>query len=197
MDLNLNTKIEVEFMTESDDQKYNFIVLPDPVILASLNKSSCLSSMHLIMGLFYYTDEKIFISFTQNENESSLIVTESYIKKYFFEHKINHDCCIYGKKYYVFKMIEYSTEIGKVGIVNSLSKIMADNNISILYITTYNNDYILVEDDKKKEAVDCLVKNGYFNETFDMDKEVVDGINAVDDEINGVDDEINKDELIL
>ena len=139
----------------SDDVKYNFRVLSEPVVLVLLKKLN--DSMHLINQLLYYTDNDIFVSFTKNEDELSLIVTEKYISQN------NNNLNIYDKKYSVFQIIENCSEIEKVGIVNCLSKIMATNGISILYITTYNNDYILVDFEKTQLAINCLETHGYGN----------------------------------
>lgn len=154
-----------ETTCDAPEDKYNFRLLVDPVILISLNNISPSMSMHLINKLLFYTESDIFVSFTRNQEESSLIVSEKYFNKYKEENNsqyIREDGHItHGQLYSVFKIIEYSTEINKIGVVNSLSKIMADNEISILYITTFNNDYILVNYESTDKAVRALIAEGY------------------------------------
>ncbi len=139
---------------------YNFELLSDVVVLISISKDTYNEYMHLITRLFFYSTDDIFISLTKNNDEISLIVTECYFIKHMHDVKFNQDL-LHNQKYYVFKMLEYSSQINKIGIVKNQSKIMADSGISILYITTYNYDYILVEADQKDMTLECLQTNGY------------------------------------
>jgi len=52
-----------------------------------------------------------------------------------------------------------------VGIVAKISNILADANISIFVVSTYNTDYILLKDDSFDEGVRVLVGEGYFIDT--------------------------------
>ena len=45
------------------------------------------------------------------------------------------------------------------GIVSSLSKPLADAKISILYISTYETDYLMVEEKSLNKAIDILSKS--------------------------------------
>lgn len=49
-----------------------------------------------------------------------------------------------------------------IGIVSKIATILADNEIAIFTISTYNTDYILVKEDKFKKAVKALVDAGYW-----------------------------------
>jgi hypothetical protein len=48
-----------------------------------------------------------------------------------------------------------------VGILNKISGILANENISIFVISTYNTDYIMVKKEKIKKTIEVLVKNQY------------------------------------
>lgn len=60
--------------------------------------------------------------------------------------------------------IEGVLDFSLVGILAKISSLLADNNISIFAISTFNTDYILVKDDKLKEAITVLVKADYIIE---------------------------------
>lgn len=52
-------------------------------------------------------------------------------------------------------------ELNTTGILLKLSKALADANISIFAISTYDTDYVLVKEDKTTEAVEALKDAGY------------------------------------
>ena len=54
--------------------------------------------------------------------------------------------------------IDGTLDFSLIGILSKISTILANANISI---STYNTDYILLKEDKIKEAIKVLKKNGY------------------------------------
>ena len=48
-----------------------------------------------------------------------------------------------------------------IGILSKLSGILADNNIGIFAVSTYNTDYILVKEENFDRALKVLVSEGY------------------------------------
>ena len=48
-----------------------------------------------------------------------------------------------------------------IGILSRLSGILADNNIGIFAVSTYNTDYILVKSGEYDKALEVLEKEGY------------------------------------
>ena len=48
-----------------------------------------------------------------------------------------------------------------IGILSKLSKILADNEIGIFAVSTYNTDYILVKKENFHKAIDVLSAAGY------------------------------------
>ena len=57
--------------------------------------------------------------------------------------------------------IEGILDFSLIGILAKLSGILADNNIGIFAVSTYNTDYILVRSDRFREAMDVLAAAGY------------------------------------
>lgn len=48
-----------------------------------------------------------------------------------------------------------------IGILSKLSAILAENNIGIFAVSTYNTDYILVKEDNFEKALNVLSTVGY------------------------------------
>lgn len=57
--------------------------------------------------------------------------------------------------------IEGILDFSLVGILSKISTILAENNISIFAISTYNTDYILVREKDLPKAIEALDNNGY------------------------------------
>ena len=48
-----------------------------------------------------------------------------------------------------------------IGILSKISGILADNNVGIFAVSTYNTDYILVKEENFEKALDVLAAEGY------------------------------------
>ncbi|OOM16073.1 ACT domain-containing protein [Clostridium saccharobutylicum] len=57
--------------------------------------------------------------------------------------------------------IEGTLDFSLVGILSSISTILAQNGISIFAISTYDTDYILVKNNDIDNAIESLIKEGY------------------------------------
>ncbi len=57
--------------------------------------------------------------------------------------------------------IEGILDFSLVGILSKVANLLADNNISIFAISTFNTDYILIKADHFHSAMDLLKKAGY------------------------------------
>ncbi len=57
--------------------------------------------------------------------------------------------------------IEGVLDFSLIGILAEISKCLADNNIGIFVISTYNTDYILTKSENLEKAVRVLKTNGY------------------------------------
>lgn len=54
-----------------------------------------------------------------------------------------------------------SLDFEVTGIIHNLAEVLADKNISILVISTYENIYISFQDSEYDKVVDILTDNGY------------------------------------
>ena len=57
--------------------------------------------------------------------------------------------------------IEGELDFSLIGILSKLSKVLADNDIGIFAVSTYNTDYILVKKENFEKAVNVLSQAGY------------------------------------
>ncbi len=48
-----------------------------------------------------------------------------------------------------------------IGILSKISALLAENNIGIFAVSTYNTDYILTKEENYSKALDVLSKAGY------------------------------------
>ena len=48
-----------------------------------------------------------------------------------------------------------------IGILSKISTILAENQIGIFVVSTYNTDYVLVKEENYEKALDVLEKHGY------------------------------------
>ncbi|MBR3244945.1 MAG: ACT domain-containing protein, partial [Parasporobacterium sp.] len=52
-------------------------------------------------------------------------------------------------------------EFSLIGILSKLSGILAENNIGIFAVSTFNTDYILVKEENFERALTVLASEGY------------------------------------
>lgn len=93
--------------------------------------------------------EEIY-SITRTDEELSIVVKED----------IDIKSDIIEKDWRMIK-IDGTLDFSLIGILSKISTILANANISIFAISTYNTDYILLKEDKIKEAIKVLEENEY------------------------------------
>lgn len=94
-------------------------------------------------------DEFCFLSKTDEENSlvcNTCSVPENTIKR--------------SDGYKAFR-IQGTLDFSLIGILSKLSALLAENNIGIFAVSTYNTDYILTKKSDYNKALDVLSKNGY------------------------------------
>ncbi|WP_099203973.1 ACT domain-containing protein [Scatolibacter rhodanostii] len=57
--------------------------------------------------------------------------------------------------------IEGTLDFSLIGILSKIASLLADNNISIFAISTFNTDYVLTRTDNYARALDLLERAGY------------------------------------
>jgi hypothetical protein len=102
-------------------------------------------------------DKDLFFSLTINNPEISLIVNWT-LSPYF---TLLPNATIIDT-YRIAKIYEDQELLTHIGIVKSISSIFSDNNIPILYINSYGNNYVLFEDqylDRVNNVIDDINAN--------------------------------------
>ena len=91
-----------------------------------------------------------FINITKTEEELSIVAP---VNKF-------NDFIAVENGWKILK-IEGILDLGLIGILSKISGILANENISIFAMSTYNTDYIMVQEKNIKKALDILIKNQY------------------------------------
>lgn len=93
--------------------------------------------------------EEIY-SITRTDEELSIVVNKD----------VNIKSDIIEDNWRIIKIVG-TLDFSLIGILSKISTILANSNISIFALSTYNTDYILVKDDKIKQAIKVLEENNY------------------------------------
>jgi hypothetical protein len=102
--------------------------------------------------LFYDPPKLLHYHYNTNNNEKMIMIsTDGYIK---LLHHITDNMFI--KKYHIIQIMNTQDIINDTGIVAKISDIFSKSNISILYLTTLENNFILFEEDFYDEAINIL-----------------------------------------
>ncbi|WP_160687240.1 ACT domain-containing protein [Clostridium sp. C2-6-12] len=92
-----------------------------------------------------------FFSITKTEDELSIVCLQENIPN-------NIKC---EKDWRILK-VEGPLDFSLVGILASISSLMAEAQISIFALSTYDTDYILAKENKIEAAICALTKNNYY-----------------------------------
>jgi hypothetical protein len=129
----------------------DFVIFEKPVYVFNLNNkhSSDLQALYyrLINILFYNKCRFIHYHTNTIDNEVMLIVSDD---------GLGDLDLVYAKPYMQIQIINTDQYIDDVGMVAKISSIFSDNQISILYITTCQSNYIFVEEKDYEKALKCL-----------------------------------------
>jgi hypothetical protein len=102
----------------------------------------------------YKIDENIlsgeFISVTRTRDELSIVAQQGKFSDF-----------LNSEEGWKILKISGVLDFSLIGIMSKLSTILANENISVFVMSTYNTDYIMVKKDNVKKAIEILEKNGY------------------------------------
>lgn len=96
-----------------------------------------------------YSDEFCFVGKT--DEELSLVCSTNLVPKNVIE-------CDNGWKAF---RIEGVLDFSLIGILSKISTLLAENEIGIFAVSTYNTDYILIKEENFQKSIKVLEKNGY------------------------------------
>ncbi len=91
-----------------------------------------------------------FYSITKTDEELSIVINED----------IDIQSNIIEYNWRAIRIVG-TLDFSLIGILSKISTILAQEEISIFAISTYNTDYILLKEDKLEMAIEVLKKNEY------------------------------------
>jgi hypothetical protein len=97
--------------------------------------------------------DKEFFSITVTRNEISLVCTENNVPK---------DCT--AQTGFRAMRVKGTLEFSLTGILAKISGILADEKISIFALSTYETDYIFVDENDLEKGISALENGGYIFE---------------------------------
>ena len=111
--------------------------------------------MYYLTKLFFYgKPDFIHYHYNSNDNERSLLISEDDF--YILKPVLDKNCLSYTKRYYCAYITNTYEQLDDTGLVQKLSNLFADAKIPILYITTYNNNFILFDEDFYDSSIELL-----------------------------------------
>ena len=111
---------------------------------------------YLTKIIFYESPEYFNFHYNKHDNERSLLISEdgfSIIKPMLDNHFIP-----YTKQYYCACITNTYEYLDDTGLVQKISTMFSKENIPILYITTYNNNFVLFSLEYYNDAIRILDK---------------------------------------
>ncbi|KAF9325154.1 GATS protein-like 3 [Podila minutissima] len=130
------------------------VILPFRLQLASLQKEDIPRCTHQLMKLVLFpAGPRHFFSYTETEKEVSLILDESHLSG-FPENTLN----ICNVVWRAVQIEAGESGLGADEIVSQVSRPLAEINVSILQISTYDADFTLLPECDLERSLECLSK---------------------------------------
>ncbi|ENZ01854.1 ACT domain-containing protein [Clostridium thermobutyricum] len=124
-----------------NNKKLSLTLLKEKYCVCRLNKDDEIPSW-VLKGEFY--------SITRTEDELSIVCVQDNLKS-----KIKCE-----KNWKILK-IDGPLDFSLIGILSKISVLMAENEISIFVVSTYDTDYILIKEKNLEKAIDILKNDNY------------------------------------
>lgn len=130
--------------------------LPNALAILSLSRRTFTSHMHLFLNLFLFEDsiDQRFFSLTSYHEQNSIVLDREYLNM--ITSQISSDCIKANEFSWNAIHVQEIPEGISSDVVSFASDILADNGVSIYYLSTMNDDYILVPTDLLENAVISL-----------------------------------------
>lgn len=108
--------------------------------LCGIKKDELLGhSASLLSLIFFPPQPATFISFTETEDEVSLVLDKAILDS--FSDLLYSDC---GESWRLLKVGDAPLGFTETGIVSSLAECISGSNINLFYVSTFSNDYVMV-----------------------------------------------------
>ncbi len=92
-----------------------------------------------------------FLFIGKTDEEISIVCEDKYTPEDYVDISRNWKCIK------ILGVLDFSL----IGVLSKISTILAQHEISVFVVSTYNTDYILVRKEKIEESIQCLKDEGY------------------------------------
>lgn len=149
-----------------DPKDFYVNILLNDVIILNLNKLKRMELLQPILEMTMMSDKaemSHFFSLTSFDDELSLVTDTDVYTKLKKNGKIAEidDFTTDNKIYKVVQFYEGTSGMSHTGVVQYLSKLFSKEKIAIIYINTFNNNFILIPTTEFKRANNILKKYNY------------------------------------
>lgn len=135
--------------TEDYIDNFSLELIPTRVNLYNTHPSNKSKIIGYLLPIFYDNE---FYCISQCDQELSMIIPHKYHET--FRNLPSMNCM--EDTFIVLRIFQDTHQINEHGIVNKISKIFTDKDIPILYINSFNNNYVLIPEDKQ-DALDDFI----------------------------------------
>jgi hypothetical protein len=151
--------------TPEKEYTFHLEVLDQPVSLLCFTKSEYKSLMFTLLKEVIFKDEHKFFALTVTDQEISVFLDQDAVDR-FIKPTNNYSAdnlrpTAVDRDYRVIKVYDLMDGVTHIGIVSKISTLLAASNIPILYVNTYNNNYILVPDKYLEQAQRVLTSSDF------------------------------------
>jgi hypothetical protein len=132
----------------------DFLISKKPVYFLNIPDNN--EIFFRLIKILFFKDMR-FIHFHKNtiNNEKMLVISDD-------GYDMLSDYELYSQKYYMIHVINTDEFVNDSGLVSKISNIFSENDISILYITSLQSNYIFVEEkdiEKTEKILHSLTNN--------------------------------------
>lgn len=131
-------------------EELDFVVSNKSIFCINLTKNFSDSMKFKLIDICFIKNPSFFLFHSNKEdNEKMLLLSEDSFKENEF---IDYSC----KAYNSIQIINTDAYLDDIGLVSKISSLFSENGISILYITTCQNNFIFVENSDLQKSLDLL-----------------------------------------
>jgi len=133
--------------------------LPEKLYIVGMAKSDVSKYMHSLVNVLFFskskrTKERWFISLTETPDEISLILEEESIKQF-----PPDSIQVVAEPWLAIQFTMGSSLLETQGFIGDIAQPLGKAGINIFVFTTFNSDYILVEESKYHATRQCIESN--------------------------------------
>lgn len=130
------------------DYSYSLELLPNDISLMTIQTTDNDKIITQLLKHVFFSTDPIFYSLTVGNDEISLFIDTKIAHLIKDAHPIDN--------YRLIRVFDENNGVSLIGIVSKISTIFAANEIPILYVNSFNNNYVLLKNADIDKAKECL-----------------------------------------